>query len=185
MKVSKTTRRVLMSALVVAVSMGAATGAASAETMSPYASASTSYPAPSYTLKRVSGSEQVVTLAAAKFVVNGEHVSIVDDGGRFLEALPLQVTQGEETVSYTYSLVNNREIEVHSSANARGSALYKSWWKCTLGTVGGAVTGGLVGTAAGGSTGSVIPVAGTVTGAVGGGVIGAIGGGATGAAASC
>lgn len=114
-------------------------------------------------LKRVSDSEQVVTLAAAKFVVNGEHVSIVDDGGRFLEALPLQVTQGEETVSYTYSLVNDREIEVRSSANARGSAPYKSWWKCTLGTVGGAVTGGLVGAAAGGSTGSVIPVAGTAT----------------------
>lgn len=89
-------------------------------------------------------------------------------------------------MSYTYSLVNDREIEVRSSANARGSAPYKSWWKCTLGTVGGAVTGGLVGAAAGGSTGSVIPVAGTATvGAVGGGVIGAIGGGATGAAASC
>lgn len=90
MKVSRTTRRVLVSALVLAVSMGVATGVASAETTSPYASASTSSPAPSYMLKRVSDSEQVVTLAAAKFVVNGEHVSIVDDGGRFLEALPFR-----------------------------------------------------------------------------------------------
>lgn len=174
-----------MSALVLAVSMGATNGVASAETTSPYVPASTSSPAPSYTLKQVSDSEQVVTLTAAKFVVNGEHVSIVDDGGRFLEALPLQITQGEETVSYTYSLVNDREIKIHSSANARGSAPYKSWWKCTLGTTGAAILGGINGAAVGGASGSVIPGTGTAAGAVGGGIIGAVGGGAAGAAASC
>ncbi|WP_294220858.1 hypothetical protein [uncultured Chryseobacterium sp.] len=89
------------------------------------------------------------------------------------------------------SLMDKLNNQYPNETERRG--WWKSWGKCLAGTLGGAITGGVVGCggigAIGGLVGSVVPGAGTAVGAaagcIGGGIAGAIGGGLTGAATLC
>ncbi|WP_224392830.1 hypothetical protein [Pseudonocardia sp. ICBG1293] len=188
MQTKKLARFLATTAFITAIAIGSASGIAAADT--PHSASApagiSQSTAPTFNFNKVNNSEGIVTLKGAKFVTDGIHTSVVDNNGKILEVLPIRITQDGKTATFTYTLNGDHKATVHSSADDnRQVGEYKEWWRCTLGTIGGAVSGGLVGAVAVGSAGSVIPGAGTAAGAVGGGVIGAVGGGATGAAAAC
>jgi hypothetical protein len=70
-----------------------------------------------------------------------------------------------------------RALDFQEMEEIEGGSWWTSWGKCVAGTLGGAITVGLGGAAAG----SAVPVLGTAAGAV----VGVIGGALGGAAASC
>ncbi|WP_226352854.1 hypothetical protein [Pseudonocardia sp. ICBG601] len=188
MQTQKLARSLATSAFIAALAIGSTGGIAAADTPRPAnAPAGISQSAaPTFSFNKVNDSEGVVTLKDAKFVTDGIHTSVVDNHGKTLEVLPVKVTQGGKTVTLTYTLDSDHKATVHSSTSDNSQVNgYKEWWRCALGTIGGAVTGGFAGAVAISAAGSVIPGAGTAAGAVGGGVIGAVGGGSTAAAASC
>ncbi len=180
--------RTVGTVLVMAVAMGSGSGIAAADTPRP-----TSAPAvisqtatPTFSFNKVNDSTGVLTLSGAKFVTDGTHTSIVDDYGKTLEVLPARIAQDGNITTFTYTLDGDHKATVRSATSHNHQVNeYVNWAKCTIGTAGGVITGGLIGAGIGGASGSAIPVAGTAAGAIGGAAIGATGGGATAAAANC
>ncbi len=168
--------------------MGSASGIAAADTPHPASTPAgiSQSAAPTFSFNKVNDSTGVVTLSAAKFATDGTHTSIIDNHGKTLEVLPARIAKDGKITTFTYTLDGDNKATVRSTISHNHHANeYINWAKCTIGTVGGAVTGGLGGAAVGGTSGSVIPVAGATAGAIDGVATGAIDGGATAAAAHC
>lgn len=143
---------------------------------------------PTFEFERQSPNSARVNLTGAQFIDSFGVKKIVDSAGTTIETLPIESREDGVTTRYNYTTDDEGNLLVTSEVLADNDPSVfdqRGWFRCTVGTLGGAIVGGIGGAAAGGTAGSVLPGAGTVAGAIGYGTVSAVGGGAAAAAGAC